>query len=531
MPSLFAGTDRLICRALGINDRRRLNDRTQHLEPLSEEGASRLVDRLYTQLVSNASGRITARSEQLWQCRRATQIADHNCSPETLLEKAVAQFADQGHMPLWFNQCPVASGISDSNSDRRRAVDLVHLSGETARLVELKWASDTPVHALFQLLEYGLAYSLARFHMAEAELGLDDRPLMHVRHVGLELVAPCTYFSPGSWPDLFARLDKALAGFVQARSGNAWSMSLQSLSFPRDFRRVPFADGRDVNAKCRTRTLTDEGRIIRDAFSGLVPAPTQAPPRFLPGVPGPEIERILAAAPGDEIGSGKFDNPESSAALATNALGFFLQRAADLPPLPVCPDAAWPVRSIILEATVRFPWAGGRHPVLDCLIATPSVLIGIESKRFEPFRDKCPADFSDAYWRSVWGDHMEGYQRVRDGLRENPSLYSFLNAVQLVKHAFALRTQVHRPGAHHGLKPILFYVHAEPDFWPGTGHTVDDHAKADHRKEIADFARRVAGDEVAFASCTWQHLLGTWRSSASARVRAHADAVAEHFMP
>ena len=120
--------------------------------------------------------------------------------------------------------------------------------------------------------------------------------------------------------------------------------------------------------------------------------------RWLPGVPGREIERIFNAAAGNEIESGKFDSPESSAALAANAFGFFLKRPRDLPPLPDCGRVAWPARSLSLEATVRFPWSGGRHPVLDCLVATPSALIGIESKRFEPFRGKTPATFSDAYW-------------------------------------------------------------------------------------------------------------------------------------
>lgn len=45
--------------------------------------------------------------------------------------------------------------------------------------------------------------------------------------------------------------------------------------------------------------------------------------RFLPGVPEREIEAILNNAPGNEIATGKFDNPESSAALAVNAFGFF----------------------------------------------------------------------------------------------------------------------------------------------------------------------------------------------------------------
>ena len=110
--------------------------------------------------------------------------------------------------------------------------------------------------------------------------------------------------------------------------------------------------------------------------------------RFLPGVPGSEIEAIFEAAPGNEIGTGKFDNPESSAALAANAFGFFLNRASDLPALPGCEGESWPAHSIGLESEIRFPWRGGRHPILDCLVETPSALIGIESKRFEPYRSK-----------------------------------------------------------------------------------------------------------------------------------------------
>ena len=39
----------------------------------------------------------------------------------------------------------------------------------------------------------------------------------------------------------------------------------------------------------------------------------ECPPRsdrFLPGVPGKDVEQILSAAPGDEIGTGKFDHPD-----------------------------------------------------------------------------------------------------------------------------------------------------------------------------------------------------------------------------
>ena len=255
------------------------------------------------------------------------------------------------------------------------------------------------------------------------------------------------------------------------------------------------------------------------------------PDRFLPGVPGREIEEIFNAAEGNEIASGKFDSPASSAALAANAFGFFLKRPQDLPPLPDCGQAAWPVRSLVLEATVHFPWRGGRHPVLDCLVATPSALIGIESKRFEPFRGKSPTSFSDAYWSPVWGNRMQGYERVRDKLRKDGRLYAFVDAAQLVKHAFSLRTAVHSWGSgHYGLTPTLLYLYAEPDVWPD-GKPVDEGAKARHREEIARFARDVADDEVVFVSCLYRRLLEGWARHKDDEIRAHSAAVALRFSP
>ena len=252
--------------------------------------------------------------------------------------------------------------------------------------------------------------------------------------------------------------------------------------------------------------------------------------RFLPGVPGPEIERIFNAAPGNEIATGKFDSLESSAALAANSFGFFLKRTGELPLLPGCGEETWPASSLALEKTVRFPWRGGRHPVLDVLVSTSSALIGIESKRFEPFRGKHRAGFSDAYQRPVWGDRMKGYEGVRDRLHIDKNLYAFLDAAQLVKHAFALRTQVHRD-EHKGLNPILFYVHAEPEHWPVDGKPVDEEAKARHRKEIERFARAVVGDEVKFVASTYRELLAGWKQDESPEIRAHADALTQRFSP
>ena len=251
--------------------------------------------------------------------------------------------------------------------------------------------------------------------------------------------------------------------------------------------------------------------------------------RFLPGVPGPEVEAIFDAAPGNEIASGKFDSPESSAALAANAFGFFLNRASALPAMPGCKGESWPARSLTLEAEVRFPWSGGRHPVLDCLVTTASALIGIESKRFEPYRRERASPLSDAYWRPVWGTNMKRYESIRDSLRSEPKLYRHLNAAQLFKHAFALRTAVHRRHGHRSLRPILFYVHAEPERWPVNGKPVDESAKARHREEIERFEAAVTGDEVMFVSCTYRCLLHAWMHHEDGSIRSHAATVAARF--
>ena len=236
---------------------------------------------------------------------------------------------------------------------------------------------------------------------------------------------------------------------------------------------------------------------------------------------------ILNAAPGNEIASGKFDSPESSCALVANAFGFFLHRALGLPVLPGCEEEVWPARSLSIEAEIRFPWGGGRHPHLDCLVETPSALIGIESKRFEPYR----SSLSDAFWRPVWGEHMGGYEAIRDRLRDNPAGgFAHLDAAQLFKHALALRNEVHRREPRK-LKAILYYLYAEPDVWPANGEAVDHEAKARHRGEIEGFGAAVADDEVSFVSCPWRHLLDAWMSQHDSRTRAHAQAVKDRFSP
>jgi hypothetical protein len=237
------------------------------------------------------------------------------------------------------------------------------------------------------------------------------------------------------------------------------------------------------------------------------------------------IEAAYAAAPGNEIASGKFLSPESSAALAANAFGPFFARPALLPPIPGTGMASWPAVKVTPEAIVRFPWRGGRHPCLDALVETSDALIGIESKRYEPWRPKGKATLSGAYWREgAWGARMSGYQAIRDDLRRGDTDLRHLDAAQLVKHALGLRTAAARGGR----KALLVYLFAEPDAWPD-GRPVPAESIGRHRVEVASFAERVHADEVDFVALTSGELLSAWRKDPSERVRDHARALRDHF--
>lgn len=242
---------------------------------------------------------------------------------------------------------------------------------------------------------------------------------------------------------------------------------------------------------------------------------------FLPGVPEDLIRAALSRAGGNEIDSGKLDSPESSAALAVNGFGWFIDRPAALPPFPPLADIDWPAGKVDVERQMRFPWSGGRHPWLDAAVETATYVVGIESKRFEPFRDAKSVYLSSAYDRDVWGEQMGPFTTMRDRLRSGDADYAHLDAAQLVKHVFGLVTE----GRRLGKNPVLLYLYAEPSQRGAVMISPD--AIVRHRDEIADFAAAVAGAEVRFVACAWRNWLAVWGNDA----RTHADALIARFNP
>lgn len=244
-------------------------------------------------------------------------------------------------------------------------------------------------------------------------------------------------------------------------------------------------------------------------------------PEFLPGVPVDYVLQRFALAGGNEVESGKLSSPESSAALAANCFAWFTQRPHLLPPFPGL-NAGYPPVSVDIEYCARFSWSGGRHPWLDAMITTEAEIIGVESKRFEPFRGAKRATLSLAYDRPVWGENMRAFQDLRDELRSGAPRFKYLDATQLVKHALGLLSEGRRTGR----RPVLVYLFAEPA--EIAGRPISPAALAAHREEVRSFAVRVAGSEVAFHGESYRNWFRSWTAPQD-EVSKHAKSLVDQF--
>jgi hypothetical protein len=204
-----------------------------------------------------------------------------------------------------------------------------------------------------------------------------------------------------------------------------------------------------------------------------------------------------------------------------NAFGWFIHRPYLLPQLPSAPTLT-NIEAIEVEYCARFPWRGGRHPWLDAMISTPHLIVGVESERFEPFRDVKKVDLSPAYDRPVWGDEMRPFEQMRDHLRRGCRRFHFLDAAQLVKHAFGLVTDARRRSK----KGHLHYLFAEPR--ERAGKAIAEADLEEHRREIDEFASEVAGAAVTFSACSYREWLSGWRGD---ELEAHASALVTAFAP
>ena len=154
------------------------------------------------------------RSKENWRWQRLQpQIAEHNTSPEVVLERRIAAACVRTGRTDWANQIPVASGLIAGAADGRRAVDLVHQRGERHfELIELKIASDTPLYAAIEIISYGCIWLLTRADPPNLKSVILDAD-----HIDLRVLAPEHYYTRYDLAGLETALDRGCRALGEAK--------------------------------------------------------------------------------------------------------------------------------------------------------------------------------------------------------------------------------------------------------------------------------------------------------------------------
>ncbi|NOZ43186.1 MAG: hypothetical protein GXP02_08505 [Alphaproteobacteria bacterium] len=161
------------------------------------------------------------------------------------MERAIIILSERGFLNGWYNQIPIASGLLDEVSDKRAAVYWVHMKDDCLELVELKWASDTPLYAIFEILRYGLTYLFC--YMNKVEFDFQDLPAMNVSRIKLTTLAPKKYYSYCDLKLLFSAINLAINSLYMEKSDGLLSSRFTCSAFPIDFA-LPFKTGAEVMA-------------------------------------------------------------------------------------------------------------------------------------------------------------------------------------------------------------------------------------------------------------------------------------------
>lgn len=271
-----------------------------------------------------------------------------------------------------------------------------------------------------------------------------------------------------------------------------------------------------ANNPIRSRALVGlRAALVRQRPDILIDDKGYAPDfrdTLLPLVATDDFEADLQAGDGNELQT-KFRAAHSSSGLAVNCFAPFRNRTADLA-LP----GNGPFEALQFERKCPTGLRGGRAPNLDVFLSGPTNVVGIESKLTE-YLAKHRAAFSPAYAEQIRDDRREqGYFREMLRLIDAPDSYVWLDAAQLIKHAFGLARCF--PDRHVTLL-YLYWEPANPDAAPEF---------AAHRQEIKAFAERVVGSTPEFRAMSYPELWRTWHDAGPANWLAqHLAALRERY--
>ncbi len=213
---------------------------------------------------------------------------------------------------------------------------------------------------------------------------------------------------------------------------------------------------------------------------------------LMPGLPLDAVAGDLRAGSGQELG-GKLRAAHSSAALAINC--FSPWRLA-----PERLDLAGHRGFAHVQFEAKVPTGlGGTPPHLD-LLAVGTGVVAVEAKCTEWLVGK-PAQFASSYDRlaSVLGESPWFTQM--QALRKDPRRYEYLDAAQLVKHAFGLSIQFADRAV------VLVYLYWEPR------NAEEWEPCLRHREEARQLAQAVTGANVKLVPMSYESLWAGWQSA------------------
>jgi len=207
----------------------------------------------------------------------------------------------------------------------------------------------------------------------------------------------------------------------------------------------------------------------------------------------------------------KMQAAHSSSALVVNSFAMWKYHLAEL---ALCGRCGF--SSLQFEAKVPTGLAG-TPPHLDLLAEVPDgTAVAAESKATE-FPQPHRTEFAASYRSVCWPTCVDPYSAMMRYLQLSPSTFMYLDAAQLVKHAFGVSAKFGNR------EVVLFYV-----FWEPANR--DSYREFDqHREEIQQFAGCVSGSSVMFISKSYPELWQEWARDDKIWLRQYAAKLLERY--
>jgi hypothetical protein len=235
--TLFSGVDDAINRAFGITSYHHRSKFREVIEspPKSFNGVSfvesvfQIINGNWESCVLNKVRKPSAENWRWFEPKIA--LADNNRSAEVCLERALVNACLKAGRTDWSNQVPLAKFVGKS-SYSRKAIDLVHQRGAHAfDLIELKVASDNPLYAAMEILQYGLVWLVSR--RDRERLGYAGKPIIEANDVLFVVLAPEVYFEKLDVGRVGKPLDRGLSVLGEKHGVR---LGFQFQTFPSAFR-------------------------------------------------------------------------------------------------------------------------------------------------------------------------------------------------------------------------------------------------------------------------------------------------------